>query len=126
MAIFVRSLLATGPWLLPICIIVFVAGFYLVKYWVLKFAGWITGHRAQTGTYIFIVFLVNKMIALALVPLVIVGCRFSAGIGSGGVDICVLCRHRLHVIDAFLWSYGLLQHGIQGQSFSFLSLHHRH
>ncbi|WEK36451.1 MAG: DUF4271 domain-containing protein [Candidatus Pseudobacter hemicellulosilyticus] len=44
---------------------------YLGKYLLLKIMGWIFNVRAATDTYIFIVFLVNKMIGIALLPILV-------------------------------------------------------
>ena len=49
----------------------FVTGIYLGKYVVLKITGWIFNISSATDTYIFIVFLVNKMIGIFLLPLIL-------------------------------------------------------
>ncbi|MBC7827568.1 MAG: DUF4271 domain-containing protein [Chitinophagaceae bacterium] len=49
----------------------FVSGIYLGKYLVLKITGWVFNISNATDTYIFIVFLVNKMIGIFLLPIVI-------------------------------------------------------
>ncbi|MEP6727818.1 MAG: DUF4271 domain-containing protein, partial [Bacteroidota bacterium] len=62
----------TGFWLLLLYCIVAVGLVYLVKFIILKFTGWIFNIRDAADTYIFIVFLVNKLLAIFLLPLLIV------------------------------------------------------
>ena len=45
---------------------------YLLKYFILKFTGWVTGFKQEADTYIFIVFLINKIVAVCLIPLVVI------------------------------------------------------
>ena len=63
---------AYAPWLaLGFCILLLVA-VYLVKFLTLRFMGWIFGKKTEAETYAFIVFMVNKMAGIALLPLAIV------------------------------------------------------
>ena len=39
-------------------------GVYVLKYSTLKFTGWITGLNEATNTYIFVIFLINKIIGI--------------------------------------------------------------
>jgi hypothetical protein len=45
---------------------------YLFKYLTLKFVGWVFQLSAATDTYIFIIFLVNKLMSIGLLPLLVV------------------------------------------------------
>ena len=49
----------------------FVSAIYVGKFMILKITGWIFNISSATDTYIFIVFLVNKMIGIFLLPLII-------------------------------------------------------
>ncbi len=62
----------TGFWLLLLYCVLAVALVYLVKFMILKFTGWIFNMRDAADTYIFIVFLVNKLLAIFLLPLLII------------------------------------------------------
>lgn len=53
-------------------------GIYLVKYIGLKLSGWMLGLKNVTELYIFIVFLVNKMIGIFILPLLVL-LAFTAG-----------------------------------------------
>ena len=58
-------------WITLLYAITFVSAIYSGKYMILKFTGWIFNISSATDTYIFIVFLVNKMIGIFLLPFVI-------------------------------------------------------
>ena len=45
---------------------------YLVKYCALKFTGWVTGLKEITNTYVFVIFLINKIIGIFLVPFIVI------------------------------------------------------
>ncbi|MFT3908837.1 MAG: DUF4271 domain-containing protein [Ferruginibacter sp.] len=93
--------------LLSICIIGLLL-IYLVKFCTLKFAGWLTGYKQEAETYIFIVFLINKIIALCLVPVVII-IPFS---NPGLVNTTIIISYAIIVlmfVMRFFRSYGLLQ-----------------
>jgi len=62
----------TSFWLLLLYCVVTVGLVYLVKFMILKLTGWIFNMRDAADTYIFIVFLVNKLLAIFLLPLLIV------------------------------------------------------
>ena len=62
----------TPFWLSILYCIVAVALVYLVKFMILKITGWIFNMRDAADTYVFIVFLVNKLLAIFLLPLLIV------------------------------------------------------
>jgi lysylphosphatidylglycerol synthetase-like protein (DUF2156 family) len=61
-----------GFWLLLSYCVIAIGLIYLVKFLVLKFIGWVFNIREAADTYIFIVFLVNKLLAIFLLPLLIV------------------------------------------------------
>ena len=67
-----QAVQTTGFWLLLLYCTLAVGLVYLVKFMVLKFTGWIFNIRDAADTYIFIVFLVNKLLAIFLLPLLIV------------------------------------------------------
>jgi len=46
-------------------------GIYMIKYLVLQFTGWVFNARELANTYSFIVFLINKILAVALLPLLL-------------------------------------------------------
>jgi hypothetical protein len=72
-------------WLLYLNCMVALGLIYLVKFLVLKFCGWVFSISRATDTYIFIVFLVNKMLGIFLLPFLIL-ITFS---GSAAVEIYI-------------------------------------
>ena len=65
-------------WLLTLYCITLLSLIYIFKYLVIQFMGWVFNAREQASTYGFIVFLINKVIALALLPLLLL-LAFSSG-----------------------------------------------
>jgi len=53
------------------CILLLVA-VYLVKFLLLRFMGWVFGKQSEAETYTFIVFMINKMAGLVLLPVSII------------------------------------------------------
>ena len=58
-------------WILYIYCMAVIAAIYLVKFVVLKFIGWVFSISRATDIYIFVVFLVNKMLGIFLLPFLI-------------------------------------------------------
>jgi len=58
-------------WILYLNCMVALVVIYLVKFLVLKFCGWVFNISRGTDTYIFVVFLVNKMLGIFLLPFLI-------------------------------------------------------
>jgi hypothetical protein len=61
-----------GFWVLYLYCMALLAAIYLVKFVVLKFIGWVFSISRATDIYIFVVFLVNKMLGIFLLPFLIV------------------------------------------------------
>jgi hypothetical protein len=45
---------------------------YLVKYLFLLFTGWVFNSQEATGSYVFVVFLVNKVMGVLLIPFLLI------------------------------------------------------
>jgi hypothetical protein len=63
---------AYEPWQVILGCILALASVYAVKYLLLKLMGWIFNITEATDTYIFIVFLINKLLGILLIPVVVV------------------------------------------------------
>ena len=59
-------------WVLYLNCMLLLGTIYFVKFLVLKFIGWVFSISRATDIYIFIVFLVNKMMGIFLLPFLIV------------------------------------------------------
>ena len=92
---------------------------YIVKYLAVRFIGWIGDMKTEAETYIFIVFLINKIIGILLLPFIIL-MAFSPpewqdvlGIGSGLMVLMLL-------LSRFFRSYGLLHQKLKLSPLHFL------
>lgn len=62
---------ATNLWFLMLYGIMAIAGLYIAKYLILKVLGWVFNISEATDTYIFVIFLVNKLLGILLVPVLV-------------------------------------------------------
>lgn len=92
---------------------------YLVKFAVLIFTGWLTGYTGEAETYVFIVFLINKIIALLLVPLVVIIAFSGKQITHVTVTVSYILIG-LMLLLRFFRSYGLLQHKMKVSRLHFM------
>jgi hypothetical protein len=75
----------TRFWMLYLYCMLTLGSIYLVKFLVLKFLGWVFSISRATDIYIFVVFLVNKMLGIFLLPFLIL-ITFS---GAEGQEIFI-------------------------------------
>ena len=91
---------------------------YFIKFCTLKFTGWITGLSEAVDTYVFVIFLINKIIGIFLVPFIIILSfsevqivKIAALISLMSIGIFLLLR--------FFRSYGLVQNQLKISKFHF-------
>lgn len=94
------------------------AAIYLLKHISLKFTGWVTGYKEITNTYIFIIFLINKILGILLIPFTVI-IAFSTPVLANVSVILSLLFIGLMLLLRFFRSYGLLQHQLKINSFHF-------
>jgi Domain of unknown function (DUF4271) len=105
-------------WLsLPLCIAA-TGVVYTAKYCTLKFTGWITSYRAPLDTYTFIVFLINKIIGILLIPLIVVMAFADRAVAQTSA-VAALLITALMLLLRFVKSYGLLQGQVKVSRFHF-------
>lgn len=92
---------------------------YLVKYSTLKFTGWVTGLKEITNTYVFVIFLINKIIGIFLVPFIVILMFSDQVVIKIGVIVSLLCIG-LFLLLRFFRSYGLLQNQLKISRFHFV------
>jgi hypothetical protein len=109
-----------NKWLIMGICIVLVHFIYAVKYSVLKFAGWITGNRETASTYIFVVFMINKIIGILLVPLMIL-VVFANPVYLHSILIISFTVLGLLLLLRYFKSYGLLLKQIKNEHPPFYS-----
>lgn len=95
-----------------------VAAIYAVKYLSLKFTGWLTGLKDILSDYAFVIFLINKMLGILLIPLLIV-IAFADPILKEAALTASLILVALMFLMRFFRSYSLLQHRIKVSRFHF-------
>lgn len=96
-----------------------ILGIYIGKFFILKFIGWVTGFSQETNNYIFIVFLINKIFSICLLPVVVVIAFASPQISSAAVQLSFVLIG-LMLLMRFIRSYGVFQGRFRISSFHFL------
>ena len=92
---------------------------YLGKFLSLKLIGWISGMSASTDQYIFVIFLINKIIGILLIPVIIL----LAFAPPGWINFIIIsssCIIGILFLLRYLRSYGLLQNQLRINAFHFL------
>lgn len=103
-----------------ICLLIaLVATIYLIKYLTLKFTGWISGYKQETNTYIFVVFLINKIVGILLVPFIIVMAFSDKKLVYIVISISAIVLILLLLLR-FIRSYSLLKHNLKVSPYHFL------
>lgn len=103
--------------LISICALL-VALIYVVKYITLKTTGWLTGYADPADTYLFIIFLVNKILGIILIPFIIVMAFSPAFLKQPVVIISLLIVGSMFLLR-FIRSYSLLHNQIRVSRFHF-------
>ena len=114
-----RFLNTDKRWIVVFASIALMGTLYFIKYCTLKFTGWITGLKEAVDTYVFVIFLINKIMGIFLVPFIII-IAFS---GTQIVDIAALISLicvGIFLLLRFLRSYGLIQNQLKISKFHFL------
>ena len=92
---------------------------YTIKYLWLKFTGWLSGYNQEANTYIFIIFLINKIVGIVLVPFVVI-IAFSDQYLVKIVALISLLTIAVFVLLRFIRGYELINHNIKLNRFHFL------
>lgn len=91
---------------------------YFIKYCTLKFIGWVTGLEDAVTVYVFVTFLINKIIGIFLVPFIIIVTFSDQYIASIAALVSLLCIGILLLLR-FFRSYGLIQNQLKISKFHF-------
>lgn len=109
--------LFNGRALLPFSILL-VAVLYFLKFCVLKFMGWVTDVQESTNSYIFAIFLVNKIIGIFLVPVIILLAFVNRAWLPAIINISVMIIGLLF-LSRYVKSYGAIERKIPLNPFHF-------
>jgi hypothetical protein len=109
---------ADGKWIFIFSSIGLMGLIYFIKFCTLKFTGWVSGLEEVVNIYVFVIFLINKIIGIFLIPVIIILAfsetgiaRFAALISLMSIAIFLLLR--------FFRSYGLIQNQLKISKFHF-------
>ncbi len=114
-----HRLIREENWMIALFSVGLIGVIYLLKFCTLKFTGWVTGIAEVTNTYIFVIFLINKIIGIFLVPFIIILAFSNAIIVKNVAFISILCIG-LFLLLRFVRSYGLLQNQLKISKFHFM------
>ncbi|MEP7256324.1 MAG: DUF4271 domain-containing protein [Ferruginibacter sp.] len=108
-----------NKWLMILSSIALLGLIYLVKFCTLKFTGWVTGLTDITNIYAFVIFLINKIIGIFLVPFIVI-LSFSDVEIVKIAGIISLMSIGIFLLLRFFRSYGLLQNQLKISRFHFI------
>ena len=95
------------------------AAIYIVKYIGLKITGWLFNLSSATDSYIFIVFIINKMLGIFLLPFLLLMAFGTDALYNSALVISWLGIGLL-IIYRFILSYGALRKEVKLNSFHFI------
>ena len=104
--------------LLPVCIMG-IGILYFVKYCILKFMGWMSGMQQAADNYIFVIFLVNKIIGIILVPFIVL-LSFSTPLWVNYTTFFSLILLGLFFLSRYIKTYGVLEYKFPLQPLHFI------
>jgi hypothetical protein len=104
--------------LLPVCIMG-IGILYFVKYCILKFMGWMSGMQQAADNYIFVIFLVNKIVGIILVPFIIL-LAFSTPLWVNYTTFFSLILLGLFFLSRYIKTYGVLEYKFPLQPLHFI------
>ncbi len=81
---------------------------YFLKFCTLKFTGWLTGYVEEASIYVFVLFLINKIMGIFLVPFTILMALSGNAIARTVVPASLIIIGFMLLLR-FVRSYGLLQ-----------------
>ncbi|MDB5222955.1 MAG: hypothetical protein JWN83_1622 [Chitinophagaceae bacterium] len=99
--------------------ILFVALIYFGKFLSLKLIGWLSGMDSVTDQYIFVIFLINKILGIVLIPFIIL-LAFAPANWLTAIIITSFFVIGVLFLLRYLRSYGLLQNQLKINVFHFL------
>ncbi len=114
-----RLFKADNRWVIIFSSIALMGLVYLIKYCTLKFTGWLTGLQAEVNIYVFVIFLINKILGIFLVPFIIVLAFSDTGIVKIAALVSLMCI-ALFLLLRFFRSYSLIQNRLKISKFHFL------
>ncbi len=81
------GLISFGFWKVLLYTTIVLAVLYSAKFIFLSFSGWVFNAREAAGTYMFVVFLINKIIGIVLLPFILVIAFSKPAISSSAITL---------------------------------------
>lgn len=101
-----------NPWLMfGICFLT-IAGIYIFKYFILMLSGWMFGQEEAASTYTFIVFMINKILAVLILPFTLILAFSDREIQQAAFSIAVISILFV-LIYRFILAYGNLRNELK-------------
>lgn len=113
--------LEQNKWLTMGACILLLAIIYCAKFVVLKFTGWLSGKSDITGNYIFVIFLINKIIGIILLPFLVLLAFANPDLVKPAIILSFFIAGFLLILR-FFKSYGLLQNRLSIKRLHFFLL----
>jgi Domain of unknown function (DUF4271) len=114
-----QLILSDKNWVLIFSSMALLGLIYLIKFSTLKFTGWVTGLTEVTNTYVFVIFLINKIIGIFLVPFIVILSFSDIAIVKIAILISLMSIG-IFLLLRFFRSYGLLQNQLKISKFHFI------
>lgn len=110
--------LISSKLLLPFCILS-VALLYFLKFCLLKFMGWVSDIQEATDNYIFVIFLINKITGILLIPFLIL-MAFSLPQWYNSVLTISLLVLGMFFLSRYIKTFGTIEKKIQLNALQFI------
>ena len=110
--------LISNQLLLPFCI-AGVGILYFIKYCFIKFMGWMSGMQQAADSYIFVIFLVNKITGIILIPFIVL-LAFALPVWINSIAIFSVLVMGLFFLSRYVKTFGILEYRFPLQAFHFL------
>jgi hypothetical protein len=98
--------------------ILLIGAIYCVKYMWLRFMGWLFAASPLTDTYIFILYLINKVLGIVLLPFLIILAFCSPSLANAAFYISIIVVILL-IVYRYIRAYGLIKSQISFNKFHF-------
>jgi hypothetical protein len=104
-------------YLIPVFMALFMA-VYLIKYVFLRFSGWLFGFQEATSGYVFTLYMVNKVLGVALLPFILILAFSTPAFAGVALDISLILIVMVFVYR-YIRAYALVKNQIFFSRFHF-------
>ncbi|HSU28019.1 MAG TPA: DUF4271 domain-containing protein [Chitinophagaceae bacterium] len=91
---------------------------YLVKFCALKVSGWLFSMQEEADSYIFIVFVINKMLGIFLIPFLVLLAFAQGGLYTTGITLSWMAVGAMYVYRGIL-TYSAIRNQVKVNPFHF-------